>query len=208
MNGCQESLMFDVAPIANPIILTEKKESEIPEGLCRCGCGEMANIYKRSYPKSGIWKGEYPSYLPGHHLKNKFGSEANRWKGGMRLDKDGYVLVMNPGHPRSNKGYVREHILIAERALGKPLPSGSMVHHSNKQKEVNENSNLTICQDNDYHQLIHQRMRAHKTCGHADWRKCSYCKAYSPVSDVVLSQHHAYHRDCINAHYRDNRGGR
>jgi hypothetical protein len=205
MNGSQEFPMSGDAQNANPITLTEKKENEITNGLCHCRCGEKTNIYKRNYPKSGIWKGEYPSWLPGHSRKNKFGSDTNRWKGGTRLDKSGYMLVMNPEHPRSCKGYVYEHVLIAERVLGKQLPNGVVIHHSNKQKASNENSNLVICQDNSYHQLLHQRMRAYEACGHASWRKCSYCKNYSPISDVILVQHHAYHRSCQNKYYKSKR---
>jgi hypothetical protein len=40
-----------------------------------------------------------------------------------------------PDHPCANsKGCVYEHRLVAEQALGKPLPQGALVHHVNKER--------------------------------------------------------------------------
>ena len=44
----------------------------------------------------------------------------------------------------------------AERALGKPLPAGTVIHHHNYK---GNDSQLVICQDRAYHRLLHARMR-------------------------------------------------
>src|SRR5688572_15706005 len=92
---------------------------------------------------------------------------------------NGYAQLYRPGHPRATKnGYVFEHVIIAENALGRSLPAAAVVHHVDEDFLNNANDNLVICQDRGYHALLHQRMRAKVASGHADWRKCKYCKQY------------------------------
>jgi hypothetical protein len=130
------------------------------------------------------------------------GPEHPRWKGGRTLER-GYVRVLLPGHPRGAKGYVREHIVIAEKALGRHLPDTAVVHHVDNERTNNSNTNLVICQDQAYHLLLHQRARALKACGHADWLNCHYCHGYaSPellyvhVSQKLRRHTYSFHRKC------------
>ena len=108
-----------------------------------------------------------------------------------QIDSKGYPLIYEPTHPKANnRGYVHEHVLIAEKALGKFLPKGCEVHHIDKNKIDVSSGNLVICQDRAYHMLLHQRQRAFDACGNANFRKCVHCKLYSD---------HETMRDCGNA---------
>lgn len=62
--------------------------------------------------------------------------------------------------------YEMEHILVAEKALGKKLPVDAVVHHMNKDPADNFTPfNLIVCPDQAYHMLIHRRMRDYEMFG-------------------------------------------
>lgn len=81
------------------------------------------------------------------------------------------IALAGNGHVNKITGYVEvrcpvtgvktyEHIVIAQKALGKFLPKGAVVHH------VTENSSdnygpfkLVICPNQSYHRLIHDLMK-------------------------------------------------
>lgn len=111
--------------------------------------------------------------------KSYTGKDSARWRGGRSIDKEGYVLVHYPKHHRSNTaGYVREHILIAERVFGKILPKGAMIHHVDGNPANNTNNNLVICGNDEYHQLIHMRTRAFRATGNPNLLWCSGCNQF------------------------------
>lgn len=108
-------------------------------------------------------------------------------------------------HPKNHKGFVREYILIAEKALGKYLPNGAVVHH-------HTSSQLVICQDQTYHKLLHRRTDALRNCGHADWRKCWICKKWDDLINLRIPKsanrsrgHAPFHLSCMRDFHVQNK---
>lgn len=91
---------------------------------------------------------------------------------------NGYTSKYTPRHPRASaSGDVAEHVLVAERALGRFLPHGAQVHHVDGNKKNNSNRNLVICQDGAYHKLLHIRARILRAGGNPNTEAiCSTCK--------------------------------
>ena len=130
-------------------------------GKCECGCGGETTIAKLTKAKWGHVKGQPLRFLNGHNSLP--GPLSLHWKGGRIKTSAGYIAVSAPGHPRpdrrAGRGYVLEHILVAEKALGRFLPQGVEVHHVNEKKDDNRNQNLVICENSAYHGLLHKRMK-------------------------------------------------
>lgn len=84
--------------------------------------------------------------------QDRRGERNTCWRGGRTIQKSGYVHLYYPG--RTN---VKEHRLVAEKALGRPLKSGEDVHHINGNKSDNRNTNLLICSAS-YHRCLHEKM--------------------------------------------------
>lgn len=70
-----------------------------------------------------------------------------RWSKRERcLSENGYVLVKVPEHPKAfGGGWYYEHRLVAERELGRVLPSWVTVHHISEIKTDNSWLNLFPC---------------------------------------------------------------
>ncbi len=102
----------------------------------------------------------------------------------------GYVIVSIDGIDRL------EHALVAERALGKPLPKGAVVHHRDGNTSNNSPWNLIVFRNNVDHMEFHRRERAYDDCGHANWLKCPYCHQYEDPKNLYVFKNQGYHREC------------
>ena len=198
--------------MANPqgetILINNQEVKLIPLGYCACGCGT-----KTQQVNKNKWK----TFRLGHWAR------VNRlpWSnGGIKFKADGAILIYRPDHVRADsQGYVREHILICEKALGKPLPLGAEPHHVDGNRSNNSRGNLVLCQDHEYHMLLEQRIRAYHACGHANWLKCSFCKKYDDPSNMKVSKRRgrsktnrnsfvgikAHHAACVNEYAKNQR---
>lgn len=73
------------------------------------------------------------------------GAHNPNWRGGRRVDKDGYVLIHTPYHPFCDgDGYVREHRLVMEKVLVRFLLPEEVVHHKEDPVSDNHPDNLVL----------------------------------------------------------------
>lgn len=103
------------------------------------------------------------------------------WKGGRirNAKKARHHQTKAADHPYADSdGYVMTHRLIAERVLGRYLEKRYVVHHVDRNGSNNAHTNLVICEDSRYHELLHQRMRAYEACGDANARLCWLCRKW------------------------------
>lgn len=95
-----------------------------------------------------------------HYIRfRKYGDYERRmtnWHAGSCRHEQGYIRV----HVGNNQ-YRLEHDLIAEKALGRPLPPKAVMHHVNGDPSDNKRPwNLVLCPNQNYHLLLHRRAQA------------------------------------------------
>jgi hypothetical protein len=152
--------------------------------LCACGCGQTTNEKQ---------PGLYSAYIRGHRTRK-----------GDYITAAGYAYRIARDHPRKSDGnYVFVHILMAEKALGRYLKPGEVVHHIDGNKLNNVNSNLVICPSESYHQLLHMNQEALDACGDANRRKCKICKKWDHIANLAAihrkgrkNSYYYRHRQC------------
>ena len=140
-------------------------ENNVLYGQCFCGCSQKTKISTLTSIRDRQIKGFPLKYIHGHNQK---GDKHYAWRGGRSIVSTGEngrkeVFVLSHGHRSENSsGYVREHILVAEKALGKSLPPDAVIHHINGNSSDNRPQNLVICENNGYHRFLHGRLNAYR----------------------------------------------
>jgi hypothetical protein len=159
-------------------------------GFCHCGCG---NPYKRYFVHGH-------NDLTGGNFPHLTGKDSPKYKHGMgSISKLGYCTKPDP-----NGGWFYIHRNVVESVLGKSLPLKSVIHHVDENPMNNKNDNLVVCENQLYHIFLHQRLRALRASGHADWRRCRYCgKHDDPVNLPMKDGNMVSHKGC-GPEYRRN----
>lgn len=120
-------------------------------GFCQCGCGAKTMIPDHSDKSKGWIKGVPLRFLKGHNLKELAKQNAANAIGNKGLSAHGYVRV------QTAEGRKYEHILVAEKMLGRKLKyfgpghsENEVVHHKDGDKTNNAPSNLLVCSHSEH----------------------------------------------------------
>lgn len=97
---------------------------------------------------------------------------------------------------------IPEHVVIAEKVIGKRLPKGAQIHHVDGDGFNNAHTNLVVCPSQAYHKLLHIRARALESCGNAGWLRCIRCKQWDAPTNLSMyipkdqTSPRAHHKEC------------
>lgn len=145
----------------------------------------QTNCSKRHYGR-GLCEMHY-------HRQRRHGDPDTRMRnanGEGGFARGGYVRVSINGNR------VREHIVIAEKALGMRLPNGAIVHHVNETPSDNRPENLVICDGQGYHNFLHARINALRATGDKNSRPCRYCHQYDSLNALRANGTSHYRLAC------------
>jgi endogenous inhibitor of DNA gyrase (YacG/DUF329 family) len=106
-----------------------KKNPELTERPCET-CGKIFR------PKQITMPGRFCSRQCLYDGQR--GEKGPNWKGGRSYTTEKYIQIQVEGKSR------REHQLVMEKLLGRPLESHENVHHKNGQKDDNRETNLEL----------------------------------------------------------------
>lgn len=100
-------------------------------------------------------------------------------------ETNGYVVIYKPDHPKASSGRIYEHVLVAEKMMGRPLADNEDVHHLDFNRKNNLHQNLLVL-DHGQHRKLHNFINRHglrevfeataKEGHHV--RKCECCGEY------------------------------
>lgn len=154
--------------------------------LCSmCGAERLVRYHKNKVPtRCKSCNGKYIKL----HRKQLTGKNHHRWKGGRRINRQGYVIVVieekNPFISMATKKgrVILEHRLIMAEKLNRPLISSEIVHHIDGDRKNNDSNNLILV-DNEKHPRSYGQ-------GYKEGKKDAFVEGYD----------HGYKRGWVHGH--------
>lgn len=177
----------EMKPYQNPEWLRQKYWDE---GLSTCKIGPLAGVTPATIwywmkrlgvprrSKSEMGQGRHHTLETRRKLSEaRRGDKGSNWKGGRKRDSGGYVLILKHDHPNAHQGYVAEHRLVMERALGRYLESWEIVHHKNGMKDDNRIENLELLPKQSEHLSLQKLQAELKVQGNKakKWQEAYFC---------------------------------
>lgn len=177
-----------------------KKKKKNDYGYCECGCGCKTPISNQTRSKIGHYKGKPIRFIKGHNTRLRVEEKHPNWKGGITTSRNRFKVYEPTNKRAKSHKYVWRSVLIAEKCLGKPISKKHEIHHIDRNTKNDQNCNLVICEDHEYHMFLHKRQRAFDACGNAHWRKCTKCKKYDDPKSLYTTPkgEYSYHSECMN----------
>ena len=135
------------------------------------------NIPRRTLKQCNL--GEKNHFYGKHHTEktkrensiSHRGKNHNHWKGGIKIDSDGYILIwIDSESPfyimKDHQNYIKEHRLVMAQHLNRCLKSWEVIHHkgikypvnSIQNKQDNRIENLVLM-SNSEHTMLHNILR-------------------------------------------------
>jgi len=151
--------------------------SQADQKYCSRSCAITARNLTDQNPsyKRDVSGDKNPMYGKGmkgaaNPMYGKRAEKSPRWKGGRKVRKDGYTLVIAPpDHPYPSDSshdsvkYILEHRLVMEQHLGRYLLPTEVVHHIDGNPRNNDISNLRLYSSQSEHIATeHPNVRAER----------------------------------------------
>lgn len=122
------------------------------------------------------------------------GEKNGMWSGGRWVTNKGYAKVMTKGHPRADRdGYVLEHIIAAEKKIGRLLNDKEVVHHKDGDKLNNKPDNLIVFASHGEHLKHHADIRGRATATVI----CDTCGNHFTKRKLAIKRYNFCNRKCM-----------
>lgn len=108
-------------------------------------CTDKKNGFQKGHTSwlkgtKGIAKPNITSFKKGDHV----GDKHPNWKGGRIVTTQGYISMW------TDKGRRAEHVVVAEKKLGRKLKRNECVHHINHIRTDNRPENITVMKQREH----------------------------------------------------------
>lgn len=125
---------------------------------------QVLRLYAEGFSALNVAKKLGTSHTPVRTIlkaNNISTAPKKHWKGNQkerRINGRGYAEIFKPEHPNANEaGYVKEHVWLITKQIGRGLTRVEVVHHKNSNKLDNRLLNLQLMTRSE-HTKLHWKM--------------------------------------------------